>query len=193
MYQTWRDISFNWHHISVTWKQSRPFVTPVSHLFVVAAAAAAAQTPSQNLLFRPSPARINFLCLSFAFYLQDVLFFLLVLFHSAHRFTSKPDQLALDAFPSEPWEARLHTLCLLLSLCLSAGREQRGGLWFEEWTPRWTWTCRACVMWWGLAQGSLHQPQLSVITPEGVEDFSFLAQEHRQNTKMSFSANRVKF
>lgn len=74
-------------------KESRPFLTPVSHLFVVVA-----QTPSQNLLFQ-SPLfplqALTFLVSSFC--LQLFVFFLLPLFHSAHRFTSKPDQLALDA------------------------------------------------------------------------------------------------
>lgn len=44
-----------------------------------------------------------------------------------------------------------------------------GGQWFEEWDPRWTLTCRVC----DLAQGSPDQPQLSVITLEGAEDFFY--------------------
>lgn len=55
-------------------------------------------TPSQNLLLQPSP--LDFLYLFFSFCLQIFFFFFffqLPLFHSAHWFTSKPDQLALDA------------------------------------------------------------------------------------------------
>lgn len=40
---------------------------------------------------------LDFLDLSLSFCLQHFLFFLLPLFHSAHWFTSKPDQLALNA------------------------------------------------------------------------------------------------
>lgn len=61
-----------------------------------------ALTPSQNLLLQPSPpARFDFLYLFSSFRLQLFFFFFvfsqLPLFHSAHWFTSKPDQLALDA------------------------------------------------------------------------------------------------
>lgn len=56
--------------------------------------------PSQNLLFQ-SPllhsASFGFLYVFPSFCLQHFLFFRLPLFPSAHWFTSKPDQLALDA------------------------------------------------------------------------------------------------
>lgn len=56
-----------------------------------------AQTPSQNLLFQSPPPRIDFLFLFFLFFLRLFLFFLPLLRRPAHWFTSKPDQLALDA------------------------------------------------------------------------------------------------
>lgn len=183
---TWHEISINWHHVSILRRESRPFVTPVSHLFVVVVA----QTPSQNLLFQPSPAHIDFLCLSFTFCLRFFLFFLLALSHSAHRFTSKPGQLALDAFLRALRGPSSHPVPPLVPWSLCRQRARGAVVWKVE--PQMDIDMSACVMWWGLARGSLDQPQLSVITPEGVEDFSFLSQEYtvERRQHISFSTTQ---
>lgn len=104
-------------------------------------------------------------------FLQPFFFLLLLLCFSVHWVPSKPDQLALDVSSLSPARP-VFTPCFYS--CPLA--ESKRGEQLEEWDPWWTQTCRACVMWWGLAQGSLDQTQLSVITAEGVRDFSLFAQ-----------------
>lgn len=83
----------------------------------------------------------------------------LPLLHPAPRLTPKPDQLASDASFQEPWEARLHTPFLLLSLGLLRA-ESRGCGGFGEEDPWWighalcdlarpgaAWTSLGCQSW----------------------------------------------
>lgn len=69
---------------------------------------------------------LHFLCVSLPLRLQHLASLLLPLCHSAHRFTSKPDQLAWDASPGGPERPVFSPPFLHLSLGLSAGREQEG-------------------------------------------------------------------
>lgn len=81
----------------------------------------------------PVPPLNSWLSLSLSSVLS--LTFSLPLLHPAPRLTPKPDQLASGASLQDPWEAHLHTLFLLLSLSLSAGRQQ-GGVGAGEEDPR---------------------------------------------------------
>lgn len=92
----------------------------------------AAQTSARNLLiplgalFPLHGETPHFLYVALPLRLQHSASRLLPLCHSAHRFTSKPDQLARDASPAGPERPVFSPPFLHLSLGLSAGREREG-------------------------------------------------------------------
>ena len=118
----------------------------------------------------------GFFLQGFTFYISCFLslsFGLSSLYHLFSLLYFKARPAGFGCFPSCPWEAWLHTLCLLLSLGLSAGREW-GDSNLKGRTPDGRRHPRHALFDRDWLRGSLEQPQLSVMGTEGVRRFSLL-------------------
>lgn len=121
--------SVNWHHISM---ESRPFLSLVSHLFVVVA-----QTPSQNPLFQSPlfpPTNFGFLYL-FLFFLSTTLPLLSAAFVSlCPLIYLKARPAGFGCFPQSP-ERPVFTRCSSSCPLVSLPAESKGGSGLKGRTP----------------------------------------------------------